>query len=310
MSPEPLEPETHRSVIVLLNPHAGHDASTSQAITTAFDAAGVEATVRQTDGARLHAAALDALTDGTRMIVAAGGDGTISAVASALAGTDVALGVLPLGTLNHFAKDLQIPTKLDDAANIAVAGQTMLVDVGEVNGRIFVNNSSVGAYPQLVVERRSQQKGKRLSEAIAAMRVLRNYRKLLVEVVGDHVDRVARTPFVFVGNNEYQLDGLDFGARPRLDAGTLHLCMAPDIGRMRFAAIVASALIGRLADGGRFESMCLPECAIRSVSRRLLVSLDGEVALLDTPLKYRIRRRTLRVVVPAGGSIDDANQSL
>jgi diacylglycerol kinase family enzyme len=299
MTKELLEHQTHRSVTVLVNPHAGHDASTSQAIAAALRAAGADATVRQADGARLHATALDALKNGASTIVAAGGDGTVSAVASALAGTDVSLGVLPLGTLNHFAKDLQIPTTLDDAAHTVVAGYTVLVDVGEVNGRIFVNNSSVGAYPQLVVERRSQQQGRWLSEAIAAINVLRDYRKLLVEVVGDHVDRVARTPFVFVGNNEYQLDGVHFGARPRLDAGVLHLCMAPDIGRMRFAAIVASALIGRLAAGGRFQSMCLPECAIRSVSRRVLVSLDGEVVLLETPLKYRIRRRALRVVVPA-----------
>ena len=288
-----------RRVTVLVNPHAGHDANTSQAIAAAFAAAGVEATVRQSDGARLPATALEALKDGTGVIVAAGGDGTVNAVASVLAGTDVALGVLPLGTLNHFAKDLRIPTDLADAANTVVTGQTMLVDVGEVNGRIFVNNSSVGAYPQLVAERRSQRQARWLSEAIAAVRVLRDYRKLLVEVVGDGVDRVARTPFVFVGNNEYQLDGVHFGARPRLDAGTLHLCMAPDIGRMRFAGLVAAALIGRLAAGGKFESMCLPECAIRSGSRRLLVSLDGEVALLPTPLKYRIRRRALRVIVPA-----------
>ena len=289
-------------VTVLVNPHAGHETNTPQAIAAALQAAGADATVRESDGAHLHATALDALKDGPSTIVAAGGDGTVNAVASALAGTDMPLGILPLVTLNHFAKDLQIPTTLADAAKTVVAGHTVLVDAGEVNGRIFVNNSSVGAYPQLVVERRSQQQAKLLSEAIAAIKVLRNYRKLLVEVVGDHVDRIARTPFVFVGNNEYQLDGLHFGARPRLDAGTLHVCMAPEIGRIRFAGLVAAALIGRLAAGGRFESMCLPECAIRSVSRRLLVSLDGEVALLQTPLKYRIRRRALRVVVPASAS--------
>lgn len=286
-------------VTVLVNRQAGDESITTQAIAAALDTAGAEPTVRQAGGAQLHATALESLKDGTRIIVAAGGDGTVSAVASALAGTDGVLGVLPLGTLNHFAKDLRIPTDLADAANTVVAGQTMLVDVGEVNGRIFVNNSSVGAYPQLVVERRSQRQARWLSEAIAAARVLRDYRKLLVEVVGDRVNRVARTPFVFVGNNEYQLDGIHFGARPRLDAGRLHLCMAPDIGRMRFAGMVAAALVGRLAAGGKFESMCLPECAIRAVSRRLLVSLDGEVALLETPLKYRIRRRALRVVVPA-----------
>ena len=286
-------------VTVLVNRQAGDESITTEAIAAALDTAGAEPTIRQTGGAQLHATALESLKDGTRIIVAAGGDGTVSAVASALAGTDGVLGVLPLGTLNHFAKDLRIPTDLADAVKTVVAGQTMLVDVGEVNGRIFVNNSSVGAYPQLVVERRSQRQARWLSEAIAAARVLRDYPKLLVEVVGDRVNRVARTPFVFVGNNEYQLDGIHFGARPRLDAGRLHLCMAPDIGRMRFAGMVAAALVGRLAAGGKFESMCLPECAIRAVSRRLLVSLDGEVALLETPLKYRIRRRALRVVVPA-----------
>ena len=168
-----------------------------------------------------------------------------------------------------------------------------------MNGRVFVNNSGVGAYPHLVVERRRQRRTRWLSEAIAAARVLREYPQLLVEVTGDGIDRVARTPFVFVGNNEYQLDGGRFGARARLDRGTLHLCMAPGIGRMRFAGIVASALIGQLATGGQFESICLPALAIRSERARLLVSLDGEVALLDTPLKYRIRPRALRVIVPA-----------
>jgi diacylglycerol kinase family enzyme len=118
------------------------------------------------------------------------------------------------------------------------------VDVAEVNGRCFLNNSGVGTYPHLVVERRRQRRTRWLSEAIAAATVLREYRQLLVEVTGDGVDRVAQTPFVFVGNNEYQLDGGRFGARPRLDRGVLHLCMAPGVGRMRFAGIVAPCAPG------------------------------------------------------------------
>lgn len=286
-------------VTILLNPQAGDAAITAEAIATALAAAGAEPTVQQADGAQLHAGARDALKNGSRIIVAAGGDGTVSTVAAALAGSDVALGVLPLGTLNHFAKDLGIPTDLEQAAATIAAAHTTRVDVAEVNGRCFVNNSGVGAYPHLVVERRRQRRTRWLSEAIAAARVLREYRQLLVEVMGAGVDRVARTPFVFVGNNEYHLAGGQFGARPQLDRGVLHVCMAPGIGRMRFAAIVASALVGRLATGGQFESMCLPSCAIRSVAPRLLVSLDGEVALLDTPLNYRVRPRALRVIVPA-----------
>ena len=286
-------------VTILLNPQAGNAAISAEVMAAALEGAGAEATIQQADGAHLHARARAALKDGSKIIVAAGGDGTVSTVASALVGTDAALGVLPLGTLNHFAKDLRIPTDLEPAAATIAAAHTVLVDVAEVNGHFFLNNSGVGAYPHLVVERRRQRRTRWVSEAIAAARVLREYRQLLVEVTGGGVDRVARTPFVFVGNNEYRLDGGRFGVRSRLDQGVLHVCMAPGIGRMRFAAIVASALIGRLATGGQFESMCLPACVIRSVSAPLLVSLDGEVALLDTPLNYRVRSRALRVIVPA-----------
>jgi diacylglycerol kinase family enzyme len=286
-------------VTVLLNAHAGHAAVTADAIADALAGAGVDPAIQRTEGAHLQARVRDAVKDGSRVIVAAGGDGTVSTVASVLAGSEVALGVLPLGTLNHFAKDLGIPTDLDQASAVIAAAQTTRVDVGEVNGRMFVNNSGVGAYPHLVVERRRQRRTRWVSEAIAAATVLREYPQLLVEVTGDGVDRIARTPFVFVGNNEYQLDGDDFGARPRLDRGMLHLCMAPGMGRLQFAGLVASALIGRLAARDRFEMICLPALAIRSNRSGLLVSLDGEVAVLDTPLKYRIRPGALRVIVPA-----------
>ena len=286
-------------VTILVNSKAGSEAMSPPAIASAFCAAGMEPTVHQVEGVSLHATARGALKDGSRIIVAAGGDGTVSTVASALVGTDVALGILPLGRMNHFAKDLRIPHELEPAANTIAAAHTVLVDVGEVNDRVFLNNSGVGAYPHLVVERRRQRRTRWLSEAMAAVKVLREYRQLLVEVTADGIDRVVRTPFVFVGNNEYQLEGDDFGTRPRLDRGTLHLCMAPDIGRVRFAGIVASALIGRLATGRQFESICLPAIVIQAGSARMLVSLDGEVAVLSTPLTYRIRPGALRVVAPA-----------
>src|SRR5687768_5791851 len=108
--------DTRLRATVLVNPRAGHDAVAAPDIAAALEAAGVEPTVLQADGARLCAEALDAVKQGSRIIVAAGGDGTVSTVASALAGTDVALGVLPLGTLNHFVKDLHIPTDLEPAA--------------------------------------------------------------------------------------------------------------------------------------------------------------------------------------------------
>ena len=89
--------------------------------------------------------------------MAAGGDGTINSVASAVVGSEKSLGVLPFGTMNHFAKDLHIPLDLEGAVNTIVAGHKTKVDVGEVNGRIFLNNSSLGLYPSIVRERQKQR---------------------------------------------------------------------------------------------------------------------------------------------------------
>src|SRR5688500_6713468 len=124
-------------VTVLINPHAGSKTLSAPAIARALDAAGADPDVQQADGARLRAHVLDALNGGSRTIIAAGGDGTVSTVASALTGTDVVLGILPLGTLNHFAKDLRIPSELEQAAKTIVAAETVRVDVAEVSGRLF-----------------------------------------------------------------------------------------------------------------------------------------------------------------------------
>jgi diacylglycerol kinase family enzyme len=299
-------------VTILVNPHAGAGTNDAAALAEALFAAGAEPAVTRSTGSSLYTDARNAIRD-SPIIVAAGGDGTVSTVASALAGTDRTLGVLPLGTLNHFAKDLGIPQDLENAAKTIAEGHTVRVDVGEVNGRIFINNSGVGAYPHLVAERRAQQQQHHtrwLSDLMAALKVLRDYRRLQVEVRGADITRTVSTPFVFVGNNEYQLEGLKFGARPRLDRGTLHVAMAPDISRAGFVRLVASALIGGLSGNTQFETISLPEFAIRAARRHLLVSLDGEVALLDTPLKYRIRCRALRVIAPATSSITDSGRSV
>ena len=98
-------------------------------------------------------AARGALGRGAKTLVAAGGDGTISAVASTLLDSEAILGVLPMATLNHFAKDLQIPLDIEDAAYLLANGAGAKIDVGEVNGRAFINNSSLGIYPQMLAWR-------------------------------------------------------------------------------------------------------------------------------------------------------------
>ena len=152
----------------------------------------------------MTAAARRALADGAEAVVAGGGDGTINAVASVLAGSGVAFGVLPLGTLNHFAKDLGIPLALDEAVRNVAEGKPMQVDVGQVNERIFLNNSSLGLYPDIVRDREKQQRrlgrGKWPAAAWATIAALRRYPFLSVRLTIDGAQHARSTPFVFIGS--------------------------------------------------------------------------------------------------------------
>ena len=246
-----------------------------------------------------------ALRDGYQTIVAGGGDGTISAIASLLVGTEQTLGVLPLGTLNHFAKDLKIPLELEGAARTIIAGKVARIDVGEVNGRIFLNNSSIGLYPRIIYQREQQRRrfgrGKWLAFAWATLAVLRRYPFMDVRLRVDKWELARRTPFVFIGNNEYEMEGFNVGGRARLNAGLLTLHLAHRIGRLGLLRLGWRALFGGLNEERDFISLRGQEIVIETRRRkRLRVALDGEVALLRAPLRYRLRPGALRVLAPGG----------
>src|SRR5438094_1459530 len=192
------------------------------------------------------------------LIIAGGGDGTVNALASVLAGTDTALGVLPLGTLNHFARDLGIPVALDAAVEASVKGKRRSVDVGEVNGRVFVNNSSLGLYPEIVRRREKQQRrlGRSKWHAMlwATHMVLRGGPFLDVARALDGVTQRRRTPFVFVGNNVYQMEGFYIGLRERLDCGVLSVYVTQRHSRLRLMLLGLRALFGRLHQAHDFEA--------------------------------------------------------
>ena len=242
--------------------------------------------------------------DGARMVVTGGGDGTVSAVAGALAGTRIPLAVLPLGTLNHLAKDLHIPLEIDAAIRTAFTGQALRIDVGEVNGRVFVNNSSLGLYPSIVRRReREQHKGssKWVAFAGAVIAVLRRSDRLRVRVDADSVaSRTRTTPFVFIGNNRYQAEGFDLGARSALTDGRLWVSMARKGGSGHLIGLALRALFRGLGpdDLDAFEAT---ELRIDARGARMTVATDGEVSVMDTPLRYRIRPRALSVIVPRAG---------
>jgi len=235
------------------------------------------------------------------LLVAAGGDGTVSVVAGVAVSTGSSLGVLPMGTLNHFAKDLGLPLELEKAVEAIVAGRVHQVDVGEVNGRIFVNNSSVGLYPRMVWEREAEQRrGHRKWAAfgIAMLNTWRNYRLTAARLDVDGSATSVRTPFIFVGNNSYTAEGFRLGGRSRLDQGRLSVFVAPECGRFEVLSLPVRALTGRLqADAPPFLGFQAETVTVDVTHRRIRVAIDGEVAMCAPPLVYRIRPRALEVIV-------------
>ena len=293
--------------IVLLNSGAGtfdamHGKQGARAVADAFLAVGVEADVRVVVGKRLPAETQAAAASAVDVVVAGGGDGTLSTVAGVLVGKQAPLGILPLGTLNHFARDLGIPLDLEGAARVIAAKHIESVDVGEVNGRIFINNSSLGIYPRVVLERDTLRSRHRLSKwtalAMAVIKVFRRFPMVQVRIATDTDTILRKTPFVFVGNNCYQLDLLNIGRRARLDRGEMSLHIANAQDRWGVLMLTLRALFGRLEQARDFETFYLSSCSIETRRHRLHVAVDGEVMKLKPPLRYQIHARALRVCVP------------
>ena len=247
-------------------------------------------------------AARDALRRGAKTLVAAGGDGTISAVASTLLDSGATLGVLPMGTRNHFARDLRIPMDIGDAARVLANGVVARIDVGEVNGRAFLNNSSLGVYPQMVVWREEyRRKGwtKWIALLWAAVTALGRMPFVKLRLTAAGTDLAGLTPMIFVGNNEYEIEGFEAGTRRRIDAGRLFIYAVNASTPGGLIHLSLMALLGRLRQARDFDSLCVVEAWVETRRRWARVSLDGEVTRLETPLHYRTRPGALRVIVPA-----------
>jgi diacylglycerol kinase family enzyme len=291
-------------VAVILNPSsgsAGRD-TTPERIVELFAAEGRAATVLAVGPGRTVAdQARAAVEAGCRVAVAAGGDGTVNAVATAVLGRDIPLGVLPMGTLNHFAKDLGLPLELAEAVRVAAQGTVRRVDVGQVNGRVFLNNSSIGVYPRVVELRRKWEStgwGKWVAAFWASLAVLRRRPFMGVRIRTAEETVVRLTPFVFVGNNEYRMVGLKAASRESLTGGRLALCVMHASLR-RSLLVLAWQVLWRGVDHVReLELFLVSEATVETRRRRLQVSLDGEVTVLASPLEYWIQPLALPVIGP------------
>jgi YegS/Rv2252/BmrU family lipid kinase len=282
---------------------SGHDDHAAQALHRQFAAVGCDASITLAkSGEDMMASARQALADGVDAIVAGGGDGTINAVGSVVAGSGMPFGVLPLGTLNHFAKDIGVPLALEAAVRNVAEGMIIAVDVGEVNGRIFLNNSGLGLYPDIVHDREKQQsrlgRGKWLAAAWATVAALRRYPFLKLTLCIKGHNHLRATPFVFIGNNQYSMSGLTIGERASLQDGLLSVYVAQRPGRLGLLRFGWRALFGKLAAEADFDAMLCDQFDITTHHKRLRVATDGEVTMMKTPLRYKIRPAALRVIVP------------
>jgi diacylglycerol kinase family enzyme len=290
-------------VIVNASAHSDGAAQVAKDLQRYFEAAGVRIEIKLAkSGVNITEEVSAAILGKPKMIVVGGGDGTLNAAATLLVGSEIALGILPLGTLNHFAKDLRVPLELEKAVAAIAAGHVATVDVGAVNDRCFLNNASLGIYPQLVQTRDLQQqwlgRGKWPAFAWAALAVLRRYPfvEVLLNIDGKSLAR--RTPFVFVGNNCYEMEGFRIGERPRLDSGELSLYVANRTGRMGLVRLALRALFGRLSQAADFDTVCAKHIEVRTRRGHVHLATDGEICVMETPLRFRVIPAALKVIVP------------
>ena len=265
---------------------------------------GVLADVRAVPGHLLSAATREAIAAGAAMVIAGGGDGTVNAVAGALAGSDAVLGVLPLGTFNHYARDLGMPQELHAAAAALAAATPRRLDIAEVNGHRFLNHSSLGYYSQVVRERAEPRVRTRLAKVAvtlaAAVRLLGKYRlsEVSLEVDGERLART--TPLVFVSNNPGAMHLFNFGQRTQLDTGQLLVFVHRSTSRAAVLRTLLYAALRDIREDDRYDHWLTPELRVEYGERRRPVSvyLDGELLRLAPPLRYRILPGRLNVAVP------------
>jgi diacylglycerol kinase family enzyme len=289
-----------RPIIVLLNAHArGGQAHRMEAtITAAFEQAGAPVIIRRARR-KLPQAVQEALHEGYTTIVAAGGDGTIRTVAAAVARRGATLGVIPIGTFNHFAKALSIPRTIPEAVAVIVAGHRREVDYGTVNGRFFINSAAMGIHPLFVRRRLAYERhiGKWLAIPVALIQAFRRFGtwRVTLELPDGHHQLV--TPFIFIGNNDYQVEQLGLPSRRFIDDGQLFIYSLECHTRRHLLWLFMRSLLGGLHSEKYFHSFSAKHCRIVAKGP-VHITLDGELVQLKTPLDFKSHPGGLTVLAP------------
>ena len=289
-------------IVVVRNPRSGSALDTAT-LQQALKNAGVGADMVDIPDVPAFDEWIDRLAGRYEVIAAAGGDGTVSSVAAAVARANTTLAVIPTGTMNHFARDAGIPTELDAAVALLRTGRAGAIDLGIVNDRYFLNNASLGSYPRMVDERTALERrghSRRLAAIVAITRTWWRLRSVTAALTVDGRELIRLSPFIVVGNGRYDLSGFDLTRRDLSDH-QLSLYVAPRAGRLGALSLPLRALLGTLDRYEQFEILRANEITIRLNRRRVPIGIDGEVRELESPLRFAVQRGALQVLLPEPG---------
>ena len=287
---------------MLLNPSSGAKLPPAEieALEAAAGEAGLEI-LRLQPGVDCAAVIRDRMREGRRLFVAAGGDGTVNAAIQPIVNTDAVLGVIPVGTYNHFAKDLGIPLAWRDALAVITGGATKQIDAARANERFFVNNISLGLYPDLVAKRESKGRDypRWKARLFAAWSTLQQFPHIAVTLESEHHQEVVRTHVLMVSNNRYDLSRIGIDApRSALAEGRLSVYWLPHVPRVKLMSFIAHFLAGRVHTAPGFRSFQTARLKLQTRGQHLDAGVDGEVARLSLPLMVTIVPQSLLVKVP------------
>jgi len=291
--------------LVVLNAQAGTVLDTgAETIRTQVEAAlrtpGREVEVSVLEGEAMVRAIRTAGKRGYDTVVVGAGDGTVSYASSVLCGTDITLGILPLGTMNLLAYDIGIPRDLPGALEALQAAEPMAIDLATLNGRAFHGVSGLGFFTQMALAReavrtsRGRITGWFLALGKAVMRSGRH--SLEIEIDGERapIDAYA----ALITNNAFDSPGWH---RSRLDTGELEILIAEERGALAKMKAGADVLIESWRDNPGIHAFKAKAVTIHApYRRRSWVATDGEITRETLPLHYRIAPRALKLLMPPG----------
>lgn len=296
----PIDPN---SICVVANPGSGRNSRDAAAIERAMAAFGPGVELRRwRKGDDLDAFVRKAVADGHSTIVAAGGDGTVTGVAHALLGTDVNLGVLPLGTFNYFARGLGLPQEPEPAARAILGGHTRRISAGTVNGQLFLNNASLGIYPTILQAREDIYarwgRSRIMAHWSVARTLVRFQRPMRMRLTADGQPQNLRTPLVFVARSAYQLERFGLQGAQAISDDKFAVFVVHGGTRWDLFKLAMRLALRRVQVGRDVDLIYAHDLTVETGRTRPRVAFDGEKRRMSDPLEFRIEPMALSIIVP------------